>query len=208
MADDEIIQITTPLGQTFLSAIRSQRAVTRAREVAAKGRVTRAAHALEKTEGATEAPARVPWPAPAPQLESHELLTPATAATLSQMHTIESELMIRAMIEAAKSDGGIDPEERRRILTCLKDAGALETDRVALLAAMEAPPDMDALVARVSNPELAAEVYAASLLAIKDDTPSQQQYLALLAERLKLPAEVVRDVHTRYEAPPPLDARD
>lgn len=202
--DDHTIQITTPLGNTFLARVQSYRRVGRIRPVSGADNVVREVRAPDKVETAEPPPAPVPQPARPPLAESHELLTPQTAATLSQMHTVESELLVRAMIEAAKSDGAIDPEERRRILTVLKDAGALETDRQALLHAMETPLDMDGLVARVDTPELAAEVYAASLLAIKDDTPAQQRYLAHLAERLKLSPDAVREVHVRYDAPPPL----
>jgi uncharacterized membrane protein YebE (DUF533 family) len=203
VADDKI-QITTPLGYTFLAPIRSERTVSRIRGLAGVSQVARALHEHYKIEPVEDAP-RQPWPAaPPPPTESHELLTPLTAATLSQMHTVESELMIRAMIEAAKSDGAIDPEERRRILTCLKDAGTIEPDHQALLKSMDAPPDVDGLVQRVTNPELAVEVYAASLLAIKDDTPTQQHYLARLAERLNLPADTVREMHARFGDPPPI----
>jgi uncharacterized membrane protein YebE (DUF533 family) len=200
MADDEV-QITTPWMHSFLAPIRSERTTTRIRRLAGVSRVARALHddlKLEEVEQ-PEAP-RVP----APQLESHELLTPQTAATLSQMHAVEAELMVRAMIEAAKADGTIEPEERRRILTCLKDVGASEADRRSLLAAMSAPPDLDGLVASVTGPELAVEVYAASLLAIKDDKPSEQRYLAELASRLKLAPQVVTEMHARFGDPPPL----
>lgn len=207
MADDDTtIQITTPLGNTFLARVQAHRRVGRVRPVSGTDNGVREVRAPDKAETAEPPPAPVPWPARPPIAESHELLTPQTAATLSQIHTVESELLVRAMIEAAKSDGTIDTEERRRILTILKDAGALETDRQALLHAMDTPHDMEALVARVDTPELAAEVYAASLLAIKDDTPTQQRYLARLAERLKLSPDAVREVHVRYDAPPPLGA--
>jgi hypothetical protein len=204
MADDEI-QVTTPLGQTFLIP-RSRRIVRRVDAVAGTGPSTTPVRAIDRAPVAEAPPAPIPWPAAAPLAESHELLTPQTAVTLSQMHAVEAEVMVRAMIEAAKADGAIDPEERRRILTCLKDAGTLAPDRQALLASMDAPPDLDGLVARVDNPELAVEVYAASLLAIQDDTPEEHRYLATLAERLKIPADTVRDVHARYEAPPPLES--
>ena len=202
MADDDI-QVTTPLGLTFLIP-RGRRIVRPVDAVRGAGLAASMVRGISRVESTPPAPVPEPHSAPAPMAESHELLTPQTAATLSQMHAVEAEVMIRAMIEAAKSDGEIDAEERRRILTCLKDAGALAPDRQALLASMDAPPDLEGLVERVTNPELAVEVYAASLLAIQDDTPVEQRYLATLAERLKLPAETVRDVHERYEAPPPL----
>jgi uncharacterized membrane protein YebE (DUF533 family) len=203
MADDEI-QVTTPLLQTFLRPVTSPRRVERIRGLAPVSQVARAMRTFGTLPAADLA--STSHAAAAPQAATHELLTPETAATLSQMHGIEAELMIRAMIEAAKSDGKIDPEERRRILTCLKDAGAADSDRQALLAAMTSPPDMAGLVARVTSPELAVEVYAASLLAIKDDQPSEQRYLARLADGLKLPRETVEALHARFGDPPPWQA--
>jgi uncharacterized membrane protein YebE (DUF533 family) len=199
VADDEV-HITTAILQPFLVPLRSQRTVTRIRALADVSRVARAAHELMALEPVEAAPPRVP----APPVESHDLLTPETAATLSQMHAVEGELMVRAMIEAAKADGKVDPEKRRRILTCLKDADTPASDRQALLAALDQPPDVDGLVARVTNPELAVEVYAASLLAITDDKPSGQHYLARLAQRLKLPSDTIREIHARFGDPPPL----
>jgi hypothetical protein len=199
MADDDI-QVTTPLGLTFIIP-RGRRTVRPVDAVRGKGLAAHMVRGIGRVDAPDTTPVPVPHRPVAPLAESHERLTPQTAATLSQMHAVEAEVMIRAMIEAAKSDGAIDPEERRRILTCLKDSGALPPDRQALLASMDTPPDVDGLVARVTNPELAVEVYAASLLAIQDDTPEEHRYLATLAERLKIPADTVRDVHARYESP-------
>ena len=46
----------------------------------------------------------------------------------------------------------------------------------------------DAVVAGATSPEVAAEIYAASLLAVDADDPAEQAYLAMLAARLKLDA--------------------
>ena len=202
MADDDVIQVTTPLLQTFLRRVESPRTVAKIRGLAPVSQVARALHTFGMAPPVTTDAMR--HAASPTTEETHELLTPQTAAVLSQMHSVEAELMIRAMIEAAKSDGTIDPEERRRILTCLRDVGAAESDRDALIAAMNDPPDLDGLVARVTNPELAREVYAASLLAIQDDQPSEQLYLARLADRLKLAPEAVAELHARFNDPPPL----
>lgn len=204
MADDDVQQITHPIIGRFLVPARSPALVNRIRGLAPVSRVARAAQAFHKLEPAEPIQAGTAPRPPSPQHETHELLTPQTAATLSQMHAVESELMIRAMIEAAKADGKIEGEERRRILACLKDVGTNDLDRHALLAAMDGPPDMEAMAARVTSPELAVEVYAASLLAIKDDKPSEQRYLARLAARLDIPAETVAAMHARFGDPPPL----
>jgi len=46
--------------------------------------------------------------------------------------------------------------------------------------------DIDQVVAAATTPELAVEIYAASVLAIDPDDPAEQAYLAMLASRLKL----------------------
>jgi uncharacterized membrane protein YebE (DUF533 family) len=202
--DDDRIQVTTPLLQSFLAPVPRERMVTRIKNLAGVSQVARSLHELYGLPPSPDASTGT-WPAAAvTTAETHELLTPLTAATVSALHAVEADLMIRAMIEAAKSDGKIDPEERRRILTCLKDAGTTESDHAALLAAMSGPPDLDGLVARVTSPELAVEVYAASLLAIKDDQPSEQHYLARLGQRLKLAPETIAAMHVEYGDPPPL----
>lgn len=202
MADDDYaIQFTTPLLQTYLRSVGPRRIITRAKAAQRVDGPGSTPRAVEPVDIVTESP--VPT-RPAARTETTDRLTPATAALMSQLHAVEGELMVRAMIEAAKADGKVDPEERRRILIGLKDADASEADRKALLAAIDQPPNVDALVARVTSPELAVEVYGASLLAIKDDSPREQRYLATLAQRLKLPPATVVELHARYGAPPPL----
>lgn len=96
-------------------------------------------------------------------------------------------LLIRGMIAAAKADGAIDAEERRRILGKLGEAGA-DAEALAFIEQEIAQPlDMDALVAEAADASTAAELYMASMFAIDVDTPAEQAYLAQLAQRLGLP---------------------
>lgn len=106
-----------------------------------------------------------------------------------------ARLMVRAMIEAAKADGEIDADERARILGKLAETGADDAQRAFVTAEMEKPLDLDALVRDVPNREVAVQVYAASLLAITVDTPTEQDYLRRLAEALGLDAAAVAGVH-------------
>ncbi len=95
-------------------------------------------------------------------------------------------LMVRAMIAAAKADGAIDGEERQTILDKLAEAGAGAEEQAFVAAEMDAPLDMDGLVADVDNAMTAAEVYTASALAIRIDTDAERAYLDALADRLGL----------------------
>jgi uncharacterized membrane protein YebE (DUF533 family) len=108
--------------------------------------------------------------------------------------------LIAAMVAAAKADGCVDEEEKGRLLARLEEIGAGAEERAVLAAELEKPLDLEALVARVEGPVQAAEVYAASAAVIDADTIAEQGYLALLAARLGLSAELVRDLHARVAA--------
>lgn len=104
-----------------------------------------------------------------------------------------SLLMLKAMINAAKADGAIDGDEKARILERI-DPTDVE-GRQFLEQEMDKPIDRAAIVEAVTSPEQAAEVYAASLLAITVDTPAERAYLDALASELRLPSEVVQRLH-------------
>lgn len=125
--------------------------------------------------------------------------TPGEQAVLNS----KALILLQAMVDAAKADGQIDGGEMERILGRLEQAGADREARDFLLHAMRQPLDMDGLVAQVGDPELAAEVYAVSLLAIEVDTPAERAYLQRLATRLGLAPEVQRHLHEALGAPPP-----
>ncbi len=65
---------------------------------------------------------------------------------------------------------------------------------------MSHPVDMDAIVNSASSPEIAAEIYAASLLAVEVDTVAEKSYLGLLAARLRLPSVLVLELERQVEA--------
>lgn len=64
--------------------------------------------------------------------------------------------------------------------------------------------DMDAIVNSASSPEIAAEIYAASLLAVEVDTVAEKSYLGMLAARLRLPSELVLELERQVEAQRPI----
>lgn len=115
-----------------------------------------------------------------------------------------AQTLVHVMIAAAKADGEVTPEERQRILDELTQAGADEEERAFLQRELDKPLDLDAVLDRIRDRQMAEEAYAASLLAIEVDTPAEQQYLAYLATRLNLDAETVAQLHERFDAPRPL----
>ncbi len=106
-----------------------------------------------------------------------------------------AELVLKAMINAAKADGQIDNAEIERIVGKLEAAGAGSDARDFVINEMNKPMDLDGIVAAARhNPTLAAQVYAASLLAIEVDTPAERQYMQQLADGLGLPPEVTANL--------------
>jgi len=111
-----------------------------------------------------------------------------------------ARLLVTAMISAAKADGHIDAAEQKRIFDRL-DTVSLDTESKAyVMDQLRAPLDLDGIVKAASSPEVATEVYAASLLCIDPDHPAEKAYLQMLAARLSLPDELVQEVHKTAEA--------
>lgn len=107
--------------------------------------------------------------------------------------------LIRAMISAAKSDGHIDADEQQRIFRHVNEAGLSAEEKAFVMDELAKPLDIDAVVAGADSPEAAAEIYAASLLAIDPDTPAERGYLSMLAGRLGLEPALVEHLHANVE---------
>ncbi len=108
-------------------------------------------------------------------------------------------VMIRAMLMAAKADGQIDAGEQERILGKLNEAGADQEMRQYIQSELQKPVDVDSLAAEVDSPHMATEIYTASLFAIDVDTQGEQAYMSQLADRLGLPATLVKQLHDSLE---------
>jgi uncharacterized membrane protein YebE (DUF533 family) len=104
-------------------------------------------------------------------------------------------LIVRAMVNAAKADGQIDGQEVERISAKLGETGSDQEARAFLAQELQKPIDSDDLTRQATSPELAVQVYAASLLAIEVDTAAERAYLRDLAARLGLDASAVTHVH-------------
>ena len=132
------------------------------------------------------------------QQESQEvpltLREPETQVEKQQLEN-QAQLMLRAMINAAKADGQIDQGEVQRIIGKLEEDGADKPALNFVMAEMTKPMETEAIVAAVQgNPQLGAELYAASLLAIKVDTPAEQSYMQNLSAGLGLPTQAVSNL--------------
>ncbi len=113
--------------------------------------------------------------------------TPQEEKALEQ----DAEIIIKAMINAAKADGQIDQNELQKIVGKLEENGLTQQEKEFFLTEAQKPIDLQALAASAQGePELAVQIYAASLLAIEIDTPAEQQYIEQLAKELQLDSQV------------------
>ena len=122
------------------------------------------------------------------------LRRPATGAEEEALAS-HALVMLKAMINAAKADGEVDDSERQRIADKLAAAGADPEAQAFVQQEIQGPLDLAGLVHAASTPQQAAEIYAASLLAIEVDTVGEQAYLRRLAQGLGLDAHVIQRLH-------------
>lgn len=102
--------------------------------------------------------------------------------------------LVRAMIAAAKADGKIDAEEKTAIFEKLEEMQLSAEEKAWVFDELSSPLDINAVVERADTPEHAAEIYAASLVAITSDTPAERAYLEALAVKLKLEPGLVAEI--------------
>lgn len=129
---------------------------------------------------------------------------PAGSPFLPDQNDIASQdklglILVRAMIAAARSDGLLDAQESQAIFQKIEALQLAQEERLLLIEEMGRPVDIDAIVRTAATPEIAAEIYVASLMAIDVDTAAEQSYLGMLAARLKLPAGLVTELHGQVE---------
>ncbi len=139
-----------------------------------------------------------------PALAGGELpvgLAPRGRRRNMQVLETKAQLVLKGMINIAKSDGQVSADEIQRIVGHVEAAGMGAEDQGWLTAELRAPLNLDAFVAEIPNQELAAEVYAASLLAVEVDTQQERDYLRQLAEKTGLHPLVVQHIHQSLGVP-------
>jgi uncharacterized membrane protein YebE (DUF533 family) len=100
-------------------------------------------------------------------------------------------LLIRAMIVAANADHAVDDVERHAILGKVIASGLGAEEHSFIEKELANPLDLRALVAQVKSPEMAEQVYAASVLALEVDSDAERNYLQRLVSALNLDAATV-----------------
>lgn len=103
---------------------------------------------------------------------------------------IHNELIIKAMIAAAKADGHVDTEEMQRIESTLKEAGADAGLQAMLHNELNKPLDPSEIARLAQSPQQASEIYLASLIVVDEQNFMEKAYLQELAKQLQLAPEV------------------
>jgi uncharacterized membrane protein YebE (DUF533 family) len=129
----------------------------------------------------------------------HQLLFPF-AVDFERLDAAGSALAIDAMLVAAQADGTFDARERERIEAALARVSTDASPRALVDAALAAPKPLSRVLQEVRDVQGAALVYAASLMAIDPGRTVNRLYLAYLAARLQLSAELVESLERRFRA--------
>lgn len=110
----------------------------------------------------------------------------------------QATLIIRGMINAAKSDGRLDQQEQQNITGKL---GHVTQDEIDFInQELARPLDVDAFSKSIPR-GMEHQVYAMSLTAIDLDTNSEAQYLHQLAQGLKIDPQTANQIHQQVGAP-------
>jgi tellurite resistance protein len=132
-----------------------------------------------------------PWARPAE--------APAPEAGQPAAEDAEALLLVRAMIAAAKADGGIDAAERRSIAGQLDAAGLTAGERDFVLADFDRPLAPEALAKQATDAMLRARLYAASVAAIGEISAPERAWLDRLSAALKLDRAAAAAIEERLQ---------
>jgi uncharacterized membrane protein YebE (DUF533 family) len=109
----------------------------------------------------------------------------------------EALLILRAMISCAKADGALDAAERSAISDQLDQAGLDQAARDLVLAEFARPARVGEIAAAVTDPVLAAQVYAAAFLAAGEVTAAERAWLEAFARAAGLDPRAAAEIEKR-----------
>jgi uncharacterized membrane protein YebE (DUF533 family) len=105
--------------------------------------------------------------------------------------------ILKALVAAAKSDGHVDDQERKMIeaeLGQMTDDGELQR---WLEAELNKPLDPVDVAASATTPEMASEMYLASVLMVDEEQYMERAYLDELARQLKLDPQLKAELESQ-----------
>ena len=112
---------------------------------------------------------------------------------------IHNEIILKAMIAAAKADGHVDQAEMVRIEATLKEAGADSQLQQLLHSELNKPLDPTDIALLARSPQQAAEIYLASLIVVDEQNFMEKAYLQELARQLKLSPEITHQLEMQLQ---------
>ena len=116
----------------------------------------------------------------------------------SELDNEQAVVLIRAMINAAKSDGQLDQNEQNKIVEQLGEVTQDEVD--FLRKEFDSPLNVREFAWSVPL-GLEEQTYSISLMGIKLDVQKEATYLKELAHGLRLQPDTCNAIHQRYNAP-------
>jgi len=111
---------------------------------------------------------------------------------------VHGEAILRALVAAAKADGHIDAREREVIEGEFARMAPAAEIRQWMQAELDKPLDPAEVARAASTPEIAAEMYLASLLAADQQNFMERAYLDELARQLGIDAELKQRLEQEY----------
>jgi len=167
-------------------------------------------HFMNKPQSAGVPPQRhgapPPIPPPAerasaapPPMPGSPAAVPPPPKAAAPADTSEAVILIRAMIAAANADGIIDHTERENILKRLQTIDLSPEEHRFIVQELLSPADLETIVSSVNRPDLARQVYMASMMAVEVDTEKERRYMEDLANRLGLDKPTVDQIQRSLE---------
>ena len=111
-----------------------------------------------------------------------------------------AQVLLQAIIAAAKVDGRLGEAEQERVLAMMEPAQLTDDETAYLREELRHPPVLDHMARRLTTRAETVEVYAASLLALDPDHPVSRHYLDMLAARLGLERALVDRIEATVAA--------
>jgi len=109
----------------------------------------------------------------------------------------EVYILLKAMVNAAKSDGEIDEDEQRKIMEYMGDMSKVE--KIFVEYELKKSLDIKAFIKEIPK-GMEQQVYYMSLFTIDLDNTAESDYLEVLANKLNLTFNVVNNIHESLEA--------
>lgn len=109
------------------------------------------------------------------------------AAPAQQQNQLGTGVLV-AMIAAAKADGHVDQAESQKIFGQMEQAGLSGEEKAFLLGELAKPLNVEDVAKHATTPEVAAQLYTASVIIVDQQNEPERNYLAMLAQRMNVPA--------------------